>query len=185
MRRIMMATNPSGGRPGVRLGLAFAASIALHLVLLLSGGLMQPRGVEAPPPVPTMLEARLVAPALATWIEEVEAAVAAPPVTVAVSPEPTFARARPAPLAGRALDAALAELTRELFYPPEAIARGLQGRVVLLLILDATGRVIAADIASGSGHALLDAAALAAAARIGGVPGGGRQVLLPVEFRLE
>lgn len=186
MRRIMMATNPSGGRPGVRLGLAFAASIALHLTLLLPAGLVQPRGVDAPPG-PVMLEARLVAPALATWIEETEAeaAVAAPPVPAAVSPAPTFARARPAPLAGHALDAALAELTRELFYPPEAIARGLQGRVVLLLTLDATGRVIAADIASGSGHVMLDTAALGAAARIGGLPGGGRQVLLPVEFRLE
>ena len=209
MRRIMMATNPGGGRPGVRLGLAFAASLALHLALLFPSGLMQPRGVDVPSPIPAMLEARLVAPALATWIEEVEAAVTAPPVAVAVSPAPTspqgagrhvvavpsmardsaqpntFAHARPAPLAGRALDAALAELTRELFYPPEAIARGLQGRVVLLLTLDATGRVIAADIASGSGHAMLDTAALEAAARIGGVPGGGRQVLLPVEFRLE
>ncbi len=181
----MTAMALRSGSPNVRLGLAFAASLALHLALLLSHGPRQTRGVADPPPTPAPLEARLVAPALTTWIDEVAPFFAAPPVSAAVSPGPTLASPRPQPLAGRALDAAIAELTRELFYPPEAIARGLQGRVVLLLTLDASGAVTAVEIASGSGHAVLDAAALEAAARIGALAGGRRQVLLPMEFRLE
>jgi len=91
----------------------------------------------------------------------------------------------PKPLSGRALDTALAALTREEFYPRAAIARGLEGRVVLLLTLDAGGAVTAIEVAGSSGHLLLDDAALKAATRIGRLPGGRRQALLPVEFRLE
>jgi protein TonB len=88
-------------------------------------------------------------------------------------------------LTGRALNTALAALTREEFYPREAIARGLEGRVVLLLTLDTAGTVTAFEVASSSGHPMLDGAALKAAMRIGSLPGGRLQVLLPVEFRLE
>ena len=83
------------------------------------------------------------------------------------------------------MNTALAAMTREEFYPREAVARGLEGRVVLLLNLDEQGRVIAVEVASRSGHALLDQAALQAAGRISTLAGGRRQVLLPVEFRLE
>jgi protein TonB len=83
------------------------------------------------------------------------------------------------------LQSALAALTREEFYPREAIERGLEGRVVLLLTLDEAGRVSRIEVASSSGHALLDDAARKAAARITRLPADRRQVLLPVEFRLE
>jgi len=79
----------------------------------------------------------------------------------------------------------MAALAREEFYPREAIARGLEGRVVLLLTFDAAGRLAILEIASSSGHPILDNAALTAAQRIGSLPGVRRQVLLPVEFRLE
>lgn len=106
-------------------------------------------------------------------------------VTPAVPPPPTFPAPKPKPLRGKALATATAALSQELFYPREAIERGLEGRVILLLHLDPAGRVQAAEVASSSGHALLDAAAVQAAGRIKAIGGNARQVLLPVDFRLD
>ncbi len=57
--------------------------------------------------------------------------------------------------------------------------------MILLLHLDQAGRVQAAEVASSSGHALLDAAAVQAAGRITAIAGNARQVLLPVGFELD
>ncbi|WP_428264826.1 TonB-dependent siderophore myxochelin receptor MxcH [Haliangium sp.] len=43
-------------------------------------------------------------------------------------------------------------------YPPEALAQGLEGRVVLLLRIDAVGRVVAAEVATSAGHGFDEAA---------------------------
>lgn len=45
-------------------------------------------------------------------------------------------------------------------YPPEARMNRLEGRVVVRVVIDAQGRLVDATIATGSGHALLDHAAL-------------------------
>jgi periplasmic protein TonB len=194
MRRIMKAMGLRSGSPAhwqdMRLGLALVASLVLHAAILLPFGPVSRPLPERPGP----LRASLTAPELATQIEEAVAvpieeapleqlaAVPSAPTFSPVAPKP---QARPKPLAGAALNTALAALASEEFYPREAIAQGLEGRVVLLLTLTEAGRVAAAEVASSSGHALLDAAAQAAAGRIGVLPGGDRQVLLPVEFRLE
>lgn len=173
------------GSPGVRLGLALLASLALHVAFLLPWPLLQAR--VRPQPVPPVLEATLAAPLLKTreTPPEPELAVPAAPPR-AVPPAPTSQKSvTPRPLAGRALETALAAIAREEFYPRAAIERGIEGRVVLLLDLNEAGAVTGVEVASGSGHALLDAAAVRAAARIGRLPGGRRQVLLPVEFRLD
>lgn len=163
------------GSPGVRLGLAFATSIVLHLAVLLP--------VDWPPPgKPPALTVSL--PAFATR-PEAETVSAPPPEEFAAAPPAPSLPPPPRELSGRALDTAMAALTREEFYPREAIARGLEGRVVLLLTFDAAGRLAILEIASSSGHPILDNAALTAAQRIGTLPGARRQVLLPVEFRLE
>ena len=86
---------------------------------------------------------------------------------------------------GRPLQKAQAALARHLLYPPEAIAQGLEGEVILLLVLDVQSRIISAEIARSSGHAVLDNAALAASRQIGALPGNPRQTLLPVRFRLD
>lgn len=169
--------------PNGRLALALAASCALHVLLLVPAGWLARR---APPPEPllaTLIEPER-APALAT---QPEPELEPPPQPAAVPPASTFRKPpeRPRELKGRALDTALAALAREEFYPREAIARGLEGRVVLLLTLADSGAVTAVEVASSSGHRLLDEAALKAAGRIAALPGGRRQVLLPVEFRLE
>jgi protein TonB len=190
IRRIMKAMALRSGEPGVRLGLALAASLVLHGAILFPPGAtrLPHDAASRPPAVPSAsLHATLTAPALATQPEEGAAPVEEPAVEspTAVPPAPTFGEARPKPLTGRALDLAYAALTSEEFYPGEAIERGLEGRVVLLLRLDAAGTVTAVEVASSSGHALLDAAAVQAAGRIGALPGGGRQVLLPVDFMLD
>jgi periplasmic protein TonB len=104
------------------------------------------------------------------------------------APAPKAARTRPPPerLAGEALDRTLGQLSQTLLYPPEAVRRGLEGEVVVMLELDADGRVVAASVASGSGHAILDEAAVAAARRLGalGPSLAGKAILLPVRFRL-
>lgn len=83
------------------------------------------------------------------------------------------------------LERALARVAETLFYPPEAVARGLEGEVVVAIEVDAGGRIVAATVAAGSGHVVLDDAALRAVQRIGRLPGvAGRTILLPVRFSL-
>lgn len=72
-----------------------------------------------------------------------------------------------------------------LFYPAEAIARGEQGEVLVLLLLDESGQVAAARVEQGSGYPLLDAAALRAVRSLSTLPADApRESLLPVRFRL-
>ncbi|MEW5781740.1 MAG: TonB family protein [Pseudomonadota bacterium] len=162
--------------------LALLISLALHTLILVPFEWWWPHRSMAP--LPVVLGVRLPplaqTDALATMVDEPPL----PPRAVAPAPSPT-PREQPHPLRGKALQSALAALTREEFYPREAIERGLEGRVVLLLTLDDSGRVAHIDVASSSGHALLDDAARQAAARITRLPADRRQVLLPVEFRLE
>ena len=93
--------------------------------------------------------------------------------------------APPRSLQGNSLRQAQAALSKHLFYPPEAVALGLEGEVILLLSLGERGQLVSAAIARSSGHALLDQAALDAARHIGALPGNPRQTLFPVSFRLQ
>lgn len=72
------------------------------------------------------------------------------------------------------------------FYPADAIAQGQEGEVQVLLILDESGKVSAARVEQGSGHALLDAAALSAVRTLTSLPADApRQMILPVRFKLQ
>ncbi len=72
------------------------------------------------------------------------------------------------------------------FYPAEAIARGQQGEVLVLIIVDESGAVAAARVEQGSGYPLLDAAALRAVRSLRSLPSDApREALLPVRFRLK
>ena len=179
----MVAFTFRSGTPGVRLGLALAISLLLHAALLVPASWKSTVRRTDPLPLAVLLPVPELPPAPSST-EPSPPPTAAP--AGAVSPELTFERAAPPrELRGRALSAALEALAREEFYPREAIARGLEGRVVLLLSLDGSGRLTGIEVASSSGHALLDDAALKAATRIGALSTRVRQVLLPVEFRLE
>lgn len=110
------------------------------------------------------------------------------------APEPAAAPQRPTGKEGRGAKklskareaAARKKLARHLYYPEEAVRLGLEGDVSLLLVLDAVGRVISAEVAAGSGHPLLDEAARKAALSMGSLPDAGvSQLILPVAFRLQ
>lgn len=74
---------------------------------------------------------------------------------------------------------------RGRFYPAEAIARGLEGEVLVFFILDESGSVAAARVEESSGHRLLDEAALRAVKSLRSLPAAApREALLPVRFRL-
>jgi protein TonB len=72
-----------------------------------------------------------------------------------------------------------------LFYPAEAITQGMEGEVLVLMILDETGQVSAARIEQGCAHRLLNEAALKAVRALHSLPADTpREVVLPVRFRL-
>jgi protein TonB len=154
---------------------ALLTSLLLHLALIFAPAWLAGRTLPRQP----QLEARLLPPRpfLSPPVDSVSTA-AHPPATVAVAAQPEKMR-------GAALQRTQSALSKHLFYPPEAVAAGLEGDVVLLLTLTEDGRIAAAEIASSSGHPLLDQAALAAAGQIGVLPGNPHQTLLPVSFRLQ
>lgn len=77
------------------------------------------------------------------------------------------------------------KLSPYLYYPEEAIRRGWEGEVRLLLRFDATGMILHVEIAAGSGHALLDHAAVQAVQSLRQLPNiGVREMILPVKFQL-
>jgi len=70
------------------------------------------------------------------------------------------------------------------FYPPEAIAKGLEGEAILMLRFDADGALIDARIAKSSGHVILDEAAVRAIRAMPRFASGPREMLFPVTFAL-
>jgi protein TonB len=180
---------PPDGLSRLKLPFALALSALLHAALL-----FWPRASDAPAtPAVERLQARLLAPRPAEAQPEPPAATPllkdtrsergdeAPPAP-AVVPAPTAAPVASA----RARERAQRQLNKHVFYPQEAIDRGLEGEVKLRLLLDGSGRVMDAAVLAGSGHPLLDRAALDAARQIGRIDAGGaRELLLPVVFRLE
>lgn len=180
---------------------ALLASIVLHALLLLSPALrlrdaasmnkpvvLTARIVEREPPAPTVEPPPDL---LKNTLEQQAKPPAPPPATPRRESDAKRAARRPAEQAEQLppeqLEATLARLSETLFYPPEALRRNLEGEVVLMLELGDGGRILQASVASGSGHAVLDDAALRAARKLGslGPAAAGRTILLPVRFRLQ
>ena len=161
---------------------ALAISLTLHIALL---GLGLPRAKVSLPG--TAISARLLPPATvrpqdALMKDTLAEQEAAKPALAPTKPVDAKSR-RPAPRTPE--EAAQRKLSEVLFYPPEAVARGLEGEVRLLLTLDGDGTIRDAQVAAGSGHRILDEAALKAAFAMGRLPDAGtREVILPVVFRL-
>lgn len=157
------------------LHVALLLSLALHAAVIAA-----PIWLADRPTLPqASIEARLVpAPPPAAAAEAVSTEAA----DDTANPLPPLA---PRTLQGSSLRRAQTALSEHLFYPPAAVAQGLEGEVILLLVLADGGKLISATVARSSGHALLDQAALDAARRIGALPGNPRQTLFPVRFRLQ
>jgi len=172
-------------RTDYRLFAALALSLTLHLL----------------PFVPNFDFGQKKPPTVASMVAELRpppAAPAAPPLTLPEPPKPAVAekptKAKPEPKSETRGPKTWTQTVREhlkkldaagQFYPAEAIAQGLQGEVDVLLVIDESGKVVAARVEQGSGHAILDEAALRAVRSLQSLPADApRQVLLPVRFRL-
>lgn len=172
-------------RTDYRLVLALIVSLLLHLLPLISE-LITP--APAPPPPAPALKAELRPPPPPER----------PPLTLPEQPPAKATPPKPAKLQ-KAPEVAGKTKTwhdevrkqfkkldeRDLFYPAEAIARGLEGETLVLLILDEAGHAVAARIEQSSGHPILDNAALGAARSLRSLPADApRETLIPVRFRL-
>ena len=179
-----------------RLILALALSFALHGAVLVPDLVKrlpttQPRpALQAmlripPTPEPPRAESLLkntldeeVAP------KEVEPPPPPPkPVEPARKPEP-----KPVPKNTQKRDIQIAQrkLSEQQFYPPEAVARNIEGEVRLIIKLSDRGEVLDVNVAASSGHAILDNAAIRAAYAMGALTGvTSRELILPVIFQLQ
>lgn len=191
--------------PNASFGRALLLSLLLHAALFLAGArwnMDEPRrSVPPPPPLEATLvppetgapaQPPLVLPEPAPAEQERSAArrLAARHLDSERSPGRKVPGSRPAPQdapasAAAAPGAASAQVARNLLYPPDAIARGLEGEALVLLFLDESGNALAARLERSSGHPILDEAAIRAATTVRSLPHGSpREVLLPVRFRL-
>ncbi len=159
----------------MRLHFALLLSLSLHLAITLSPNPAPQKPADARSSIHATLQE--------TELHELPAEVN----TVSESSAAAFAAKSPMPALqpGKALQNAQSRLMKHLFYPPEAVRRGLEGEVLLLLTLDTAGRILSIAIARSSGHTLLDIAAQDAAQQIGLLPGNPHETLLPVSFRLD
>ena len=107
----------------MRLHTALSTSICLHALIILGPAWFATR----PPATPqARIEARLLPPEeLATTADSLSTTAMPSDATMALPPKPGTLR-------GASLRRAEAALTRHLFYPPEAVARGIEGEVILL-----------------------------------------------------
>jgi len=172
-----------------RLLLALAASLLLHILPLVAQ-LIQ---ASPPPPKPPPITATLRPPPPAPLPPP-------PPLTLPEQPKPAPTPTKPPqsrpeqrekpPVAAKTWTQAIRQHLKKLddsgqFYPEEAIARGLEGEVLVLIIIDENGQVTAARVEQGSGHRILDDAALRAVRSLRSLPADApREALLPVRFRL-
>lgn len=183
-------TNPAG----FRLLAAYLASVALHLLPAMPALMAQPPRPLPPSPMPSLNVALRPPPLPPLKLPE-------PPKEASSERTPPPApnkQQRPPPPPAHKPAARTASWTEQIrqhirkldqagqFYPAEAIQRGIQGDVDVLMVLDEAGKVVAARVEHGSGHAILDEAALRAIRSLTSVPADApRQVVLPVRFRLK
>ena len=209
----MNSYSPSSDPKFANLWQALAVSLALHAALLAWGHLLVispatraakalrvrlvdavlPAPAAVPLPQPELLmpedtpRKAAATPAKKTRPREVRSPKPAAPrlARQAELAQQADIRAGPPMLAGEAARKAGEQIARQLLYPPEAIARGLEGEALVLLFLDEAGNAIAARIEASSGHAILDEAAVRAARTLRSLPSGApREAVLPVRFRL-
>ncbi|MDR0776523.1 MAG: energy transducer TonB [Azonexus sp.] len=167
-----------------RLAPALLLSLLVHLLSFLLGLPPPSRRPPAPPPLLAQLQAPPPAPEVVPLELPEPPPAATPPPAKPRPPKPAPSPA--APDWQREIRRQFGEQQqRGEFYPAEAIARGLQGEVLVLLLLAPDGSVTAARVEQGSGHRLLDDAALRAVRALRSLPADApRETLIPVRFRL-
>lgn len=171
-----------------RLTLALLLSLLLHLappLLAMLADLIEPSPPPAPPPLQVSLPAPPAKPAAVPLkLDETPPLKTAPVATQKILTRPD------SPQKTRSWQSEIRQQLekqqrRGEFYPPEAIAQGLEGEVLVLMVLNENGQVVAARVEQSSGHRLLDDAALRAIRALSSLPADTPQnVVLPVRFRL-
>ncbi|MEF8722719.1 energy transducer TonB [Candidatus Accumulibacter phosphatis] len=173
-----------------RLILALALSLALHASLLLPEAFKR-----SPAPPPPILQAMLRLPvkppqvSAEPLLKNTLASTESPPV-VKPPPPPKVPTPRRPPTTKAStrheVEAAQRKLSEHLYYPEEAVARGIEGEVRLILTVSDNGSITDVHVGVSSGHAILDKAAERAAWAMGKVNWAySRELILPVIFRLE
>ncbi len=173
-------------RTQYRLMLALALSLLLHLAPYLGALLERP---PTPAPAPPAMRAELrMAPSLPA---QVPLELPKPlPAAAPAKATPPSKKVLTAPTGKRSWQDEIRQQFRKQherneFYPAEAIAQGIEGEALVLLILDTGGQVSAARIEQSSGYRILDDAALRAVRALRSLPADApRETLLPVRFRL-
>ena len=173
-----------------RLTFAFALSLAVHGAALLPDFLKRLPAAPPKPPLQAVLrlppepEPPPAEPLLKNTLDEEvapEEIEPPPPKPVEPAPKPVAKNTQK-----RDVQIAQRKLSEQQFYPPEAIARNIEGEVRLIIKLAENGAVDDVAIAASSGHAILDSAAIRAAYAMGSLTGvTSRELILPVVFRLE
>ena len=172
---------------------SFALAILLSLLLHGAAALLWIGLVERPAhqrPARVMLDAVLVSPAPEAqpplFIPDTEPARQRGKAAEAPASGKGKAPRRSGDLGDQIIWQASEQVVLSLRYPPDAIARGLEGETLILLFLDEAGNAVAARVERGSGHAILDEAAIRAAQGVRGLTeGAAKEVLLPVRFKLK
>lgn len=171
--------------PSHRLLFALSLSVLLHLTAFGTGDLLCRTQARKPPILPLPIEARLLipdpAPRFDSLLKDTLSAIDTPPAP----PTPPATPQKPGVVKSGARTAAERKLADHVYYPAAAAAAGLEGDVRLLITLDDGGVVQDVQIAAGSGHAILDQAAIRGAWAMHSLPGvGQREIMLPVTFQL-
>lgn len=167
-----------------RLFAALALSLSLHLLPFLPDAIKSPPKPEAARP----LQAELRSPPPVDQPPPVLKLPEPPRPVDSLKPGPAKPNQANTP---KSFNQAVREHLKKLdaagqFYPAEAIARGLEGDVQVLLVLDESGKVVAARVEQSSGHALLDDAALKAVRSLSSIPADSpHDTLLWLRFRLK
>lgn len=167
-----------------RLFAALALSLSLHLLPFLPDAIKSPSKPETTRP----LQAELRSPPPVDQAPPVLKLPEPPRPVDSLKPRPAKPNQANTP---KSFNQAVREHLKKLdaagqFYPAEAIARGLEGDVQVLLVLDESGKVVAARVEQSSGHALLDEAALKAVRSLTSIPADSpHDTLLWLRFRLK
>ena len=175
-----------------RLFFAVFISLALHGISLYPGLLKSnakpakpvlQAELRLPPATPTPVPDKPPEETLLKNTMDSEEIKAAEP---AKEPEPKTTPAPKKITRQQAVRAAQRKLSEHLLYPPQAIKEGLEGEVWLIITLGEDDQVEDVNVATSSGHAILDNAAIKAAYAMGRQAGApSRELTVPVYFRLE
>lgn len=168
-----------------RLLTALALSLALHATVVLPDLLGRLTVARPAPALRAVLRPPPETPPAEPLLKDTLAPEEAPPKPES-KPKPAAKATTPQAVAKREVQAAQRKLSQHVYYPPEAVARGLEGEVRLIVKLSANGEVDDVSVAASSGHPLLDNAAIKAAYAMGRLTGAtSRELILPVIFRLQ